>query len=288
MNPKSQSTGNEDFDLIKKDIQRIVKSINGIIYIKPNDPHFHSKLERYGQSLPKGADLEQPIDMVKARIKEYVNNVNNIRLANFPKNFQSYISGLQQKGCNFRIIDNSVIRINAIEIRADHQTGQVSVFFNKSKLLSGREIWSPDDIEAMFKEAEGMLKERSIPEEELPGLVMNSYRTLRIMQEYQKISNANLVPLHLVHGEFILEMVRKQLKGKSGFDKKITEVFLPEWAFLYNIERYRQLLPKLPEEQKVTFVTGSQAQTEKYGMILNGLNPQLDYKKFCFIQGSVR
>jgi hypothetical protein len=89
MNPKPQSTGNEDFDLIKKDIQRIVKSINGILFIKPNDPHFQSKLEKYGQSLPKGGDLEKPIDTVKARIKEYINNVNNVRLANFPKNFRS-------------------------------------------------------------------------------------------------------------------------------------------------------------------------------------------------------
>jgi len=66
-------------------------------------------------------------------------------------------------------------------------------------------------------------------------------------------------------------------KPTSKIDKYLD---FPLWAFLYNLDIYRSL--EIPIEQKLGFQTGSQVESSK-GLVINGLNPQDDYKVMCYV-----
>lgn len=284
----SPSDALENFDILKKDIQRLVKSLEGIQSIKPNDPLFLSKLEKFGQKFPAGDDLKQTADDIRQRLNQYVLDSRNQRISDFTQNFNKFMKQVQDQGKNHRITDNTKIRVEELEFQADPKNGYINVLFNKIVLIPWREVSSADDIWLTYDEASTTLRKSSIPENILPEIVVMAYSSIRSKQEYEKKLNAHLVPVSALHEEMIIGLLRNQMKGKSALSKKFKDIYLPDWAFRYNLDRYRSLLPTLPEDKKVVFQTGSQLETERNGVVLNGLNAQEEYKKFCYVMGSVR
>ena len=81
---------------------------------------------------------------------------------------------------------------------------------------------------------------------------------------------------------FRVALVERELK-QGRPDKKLAWAECPKWAFLYNLDRYRQLGSTAGEE-RLTFETGSQQdQVNGLGMTLNGLSQEQEYKVCCWV-----
>jgi len=274
----------DQYELLKKDIRLLNRQLGGINSIKQTDPKFLSKIEKYVENLPDDDDFQLRVKSIKKRLNDIIVHNKTIRIKEFSNNLNKFIISLQEKGVPHRIIDSANIRVNCIEIIANHQNGQARILYNKSVVLPWQDVYSASDIQKMCNEANIMLKRSELPEATLSTIFSSAYQNIRIRQVNKKI-NPDMVLLEQLHQETIIELLRLQFKGKFSCDRKFKEIYFPKWAFLYNLDRYRVILPNLPESQKLQFQTGSQAETEKYGIILNGLIPTQDYKKYCFIKG---
>ncbi|WP_373061006.1 hypothetical protein [Gemmatimonas sp.] len=84
--------------------------------------------------------------------------------------------------------------------------------------------------------------------------------------------------------EVRVELVRTALTGGPGAPaRRITRTEMPQWAFLYNVDRYRRLGGGVPSEHRLAFQTGGQSESREYAMVLNGLDAQGAYKKYCYV-----
>jgi hypothetical protein len=90
-----------------------------------------------------------------------------------------------------------------------------------------------------------------------------------------------LVPLVDFYRQLRLTLVRRDLGQRP--DKKLSYVEFPQWAFLYNLDRYRSLSSNIPRETRLVVQTGSQQETQRFGMITDGLDARQDYKVVCYV-----
>lgn len=79
-----------------------------------------------------------------------------------------------------------------------------------------------------------------------------------------------------------MALVRHELEGQPP-DRKLRWGELPRWAFLYNLDRYRALGAAVPEARRLGLQTGSQQESRGFGMVVNGLDAQQDYKTMSFV-----
>jgi hypothetical protein len=49
------------------------------------------------------------------------------------------------------------------------------------------------------------------------------------------------------------------------------------------LDLYRKIASSLPNHQRLGLLTGSQTETSKEGLTINGLDPNVDYNMICHI-----
>ena len=274
-----------ELELMKKDLLKVDKKIAGIRYIKPQDPKFLDKLDVYQKSLPKGSDIGSLIDDISLKLKEYIEEKNKVRLISFRPLINTFLESLQSKNKDYRIIENTAFRVDCFEMEIQPANGSIRLLFDKNVIMSWKPVQTINDIELCFQESIKKLNDAEISIDTFSSMMYQGYQRIRIKQEKERKPNSQFVLLKALHEEIIIELFRSQVKGKKNLNVKFKEIFFPEWAFQYNLERYRAQLMKIPEEKRLLFETGSQADTERFGVVLNGLSPQSDYKKFCYVRG---
>lgn len=283
MNDKTTSSDAE-FDVMKKDLLKIDKKISAIRYIKPQDPKFLDKLDAYQKSLPKGEDIGAFIDDISSKLNIYIEDKNQFRRANFRPLINEFLESLQSKNMDFRIIENTLYRVGCFEMETQPHNGNIRISFDKNVIMPWKPVESIADIDACFLECTKKIKDQEIPIEQFSTMLHQAYKRIQARQVKERKPNPEFVLLKSLHEEILIELFRFQVKGKKNLNVKFKEIFFPIWAFQYNLERYREHLSEVPEERRLLFETGSQADTEKYGIVLNGLSAKSDYKKFCYIR----
>jgi len=283
MNDKT-SPSDPDLEIIKKDLLKIDKKIAAIRYIKSQDPKFLDKLDAYQKSLPKGSDIGALIDEISLKLKN-TSMKNQYRAKYFQPLINQFLESLRAKKMDYRTIENTLFRVGWFEMETQPATATIQISFDKNVILPWRPVQNLEDIESCFQECTKKLKDTEIPLDNFSTMLYQGYRRLRAKQEKERKPNPQFVLLRTLHEEILIELFRLQVKGKKNLNAKFKEIFFPEWAFQYNLERYRSQMSEIPEEQRLLFETGSQADTERFGIVLNGLSAQSDYKKFCYIRG---
>lgn len=276
----------EEFKVIKSDIQKLVKILDEFKKIKSinsTDSDFLSKLKKYQQRFPSGDFIKNTIAENQNHIVEFIKSAEISRISDFNVYYNQFIESLQQEKVPYRLIEKN-IRIGEVEIQINLQNAQIRILFNKLLLKPWVDVWSASDFDKIVNDAINELKGAEIPEEILTTLISDSYQNIRNIQMLNKKPNSELVPIYRLHKEMILGLLQNQMKGRNGLEKRYTDIYFPEWAFRYNLDIYKSILPNLPQEKQLIFMTGSQAETEQNGVVLNGLNPRMDYKKFFYIR----
>jgi len=285
MEEKPDSITDNDFEIIKKDMLKIEKKISAIRFIKPKDPKFLEKLESYQKTLPRGAEIGPILDEVSKKLKDYIESSNKNRLSFFRPLINQYINSLQGRNIVYRMIDNTLFRVGCLEIETQPEKGNIRILFNKNTILPWTPVREMNDIESSIQAAHAKLKEMEVPLDEFSRMLHYAYHKVRARQEKERKPNPDYVMLKPLHSEILVELFKRQLKGKKNLNVKMKDIFFPDWAFLYNLDLYRAKLSQIPEEKRLLFETGSQSETEKYGVVLNGLTAQSEYKKFCYLRG---
>lgn len=285
MEEKPDSITDNDFEMIKKDLLKIDKKISAIRFIKPKDPKFLEKLESYQKTLPRGDEVGPILDEVSKKLKSYIESSNKNRLTFFRPLINQYIESLQGKNISYRIVDNTLFRVGCLEIETQPEKGNIRILFNKNTIFPWTPVREMNDIESSVQASHAKLKEVEVSLDEFSRMLFYAYQKVRAKQEKERKPNPGFVMLKSLHSEILVELFKLQLKGKKSLNVKMKDIFFPDWAFLYNLDLYRAKLSQIPEEKRLLFETGSQAETEKYGVVLNGLSAQSEYKKFCYIRG---
>jgi hypothetical protein len=274
-----------ELEIMVKDLIKIVKKIDGIKYIKPQNPKFLEKLEAYQKSLPRGSDIGPLLDGISFRLRDYIEEKKQYRAKNFQPLINEFLESLRTKQRDYRIIENTLFRVGWFEMETQPVNGTIRILFDKNVILPWRPVHNLGEIESCFQECTNQLKDVEIPIDKFSNMLYQCYQRLRTEQEKKRKPNSRFVLLKSIHEEMLIELFRTQVKGKKNLNVKFKDIFFPEWAYQYNLERYRSQMSEIPDEKRLLFETGSQADTEKFGIVLNGLSAQSDYKKFCYIRG---
>ena len=73
--------------------------------------------------------------------------------------------------------------------------------------------------------------------------------------------------------------MRKKRRGEAK-----AAADMPSWALLYNTDRYRASGSQVSHAQRLRFETGSQRETAKIGVTLNGLDSSRQYETLCYVR----
>lgn len=272
----------ESFNFIKNKFYKIDKLVSDFKKINVNDQDSLEKLEKYIQKIPEPSELSLYFEDLKKHLQTHVVEAKRVRSKNFKKVFNDYINWIQEENKPYRIMDTNVLRVGVLEIQSNPKEFFVKFLFNKQVLMSGKNIRSMDEIKKHEEECLGMLKKTEIPEKDIENIFYNAYKSALAAKKKEKSNNQNFVPIVQFYKYVQIELFKNQLENKKPGSNISIE--FPVWALLYNLDLYRKM--KSIDEKRIFFETGNQAETQKSGVVLNGLDPHSDYKMFCYIRGS--
>lgn len=272
----------DDIPKIKKEISSIVTLFNGLDKIKSNDPNFLQKVENYLKKVPSQEEIPRLYENLK-KLERLVQQSNEQKIREFQKNFTAYLTNLNELKIEYKINDTYSVRVGCLEIQGKPENATVSIFYNKSVIIHQKSISTSEDIKTCIKDSMEKLSKSKIEEKLLIDLVYRAYSTLCDEKAKQNPEGANRVPIIDLYKGIIMQLIKNEVWAKKTLNFKLKDFAFPEWAFLYNLDRYKNLHDSIPENKRLIFGRGSQEQTEKMGVVLNGLNPNQIYQKFTYV-----
>jgi hypothetical protein len=284
MEQESGFNPEKELESIKKDFSRIYQPLIDLKSIKIKDPDRDERLKKLLNRLPSGDDLKKPYEETIQRLTIFVKKTETLNKESFSRSKNDYLQSLNTKGIQHRSVDANLLRVDNLEIELKPDTAQIRILYNRAVVLPWKTIRSADDIDQYMAGAQNKLKQAKINEKDLPKLIKNAYDRLKNKKEQEKKMDAYRVPLKPMHKAVITELFLQQINSKNVLNTKI-EIDFPEWAFLYNLDLYRSMQNAIPAEYQLVFETGGMTETEKEGIILNGLTANSDFKKFCYLKG---
>jgi hypothetical protein len=173
-------------------------------------------------------------------------------------------------------------RIGPVELEVRREQAQARILYNREPLIDWILVASRAELSGLLEKSTKLLNAAALPEKLLISAVWGAYEALSTRSTKQVAGRAVRVPLQDLYREFRVSLIRSELAGGRP-DKKLKYAEIPRWAFLYNLDLYRKLLPQAKKDRSIAFETGSQKeQASGKGLVMNGLDSQQDYKVFCF------
>jgi len=167
-------------------------------------------------------------------------------------------------------------RVGRLELAVNRAQGRARVLFNREVVADWTPVRQGEQLEKLITTTDAKLKRAEIPIDLLRESLEAAYEMARRGRSAPRVSMPDF------YRAFRVALVQKELKRGSP-DKRLTWAECPKWAFLYNLDRYRQL-GSAAGEARLTFETGSQQdQLDGLGMTLNGLSPEQEYKVCCWV-----
>jgi hypothetical protein len=271
-------TDRDTLRAIQSEAKQLVKQLGAIAALKPTDREALDKLDAALQRLPDAQTFTSALEELREKAISFLTAARQQRLQEFGRIEADYMRHVREKYGSAREVRDGW-RVGPLELSVRREQAQVRFLYNHEPLTPWNSVASSDDLIQMEHAVEQALKKAEIAEPELVDGLQAAYQTaLRRRSGTQMSPAVAIIDLYL---EFRLERARRELSGKP--DKKLSQTELPRWAFLYNLDRYRSLSSRIPEEKRLGFQTGSMVETTKLGVTLNGLRPEEDYKKYCFV-----
>lgn len=270
---------------LQRDAQAIAKQFEGLAKLKPGDADALEHLEKALKSLPTGEQIARAVDELRNRGNAALSTARTTRAEGFGRIEAEFIRRQRETGVTVREAGNTSWRVGPFELELQRENSRARLLYNRDPMTSWKAIGSQQDLEKLIAEATKSLESAALPESELPDVLWDAYEHLR-RANARADGGAVRVPLLEFFREIRVVLARHELRSGKP-DRKLTRVELPRWAFLYNLDRYRRLLPNLPAERRLSFETGSQHDHQKgLAMVVNGLDANADYKPYCYVYSS--
>jgi hypothetical protein len=285
MNNISFFDENESLALIKKEIIKLMKLFGDIKKIDTNDERSLEKLEKCLQKFPVSSELITQIEVIRSNLDNHIRESKRLRVKNFNSIFNEYLNHLQKSQRTYRLIDKNTLRIEMLELKTDPNRASIRFLFNKKELMPWKNVINTDDIVRYEGECCKMLINIEIPEKEIVDIFYRAYLNALRTKRGEKSTNSSFIQIKELYEEVQIELFRQKLSLKNLGSSKTITISFPMWAFLYNLDCYRKM-HNISDKNRLFFETGSQIETKKNGVVLNGLDPKSDYKMFCYVRGS--
>ena len=236
------------------------------------------ELDAIMKTLPAG--IAASIEAARKAIEVGVATEKERRAASYGAVLASFIAASRDLGRTVREAEGW--RVDELELRTRPSEARVGFFYNRLQIGTWQGVGSIEDLERAYRSALEKLGQHDIAQDVLAEAVWDAYCCLDVRSRKSTAS----VQIRDLHRELRAALVRYELRAKP--DKPIKGSELPGWAFLHNLDRYREFGASIPADKRVTFQTGSQADTQRIGVTLNGLRADEEYRTYCYLQANLR
>jgi len=245
------------------------------------------KLDKTLQKLPAGEGLAAAVEDLRERTHGFVHQVRHNAAEEFRRIEAAFIKEERDAGRPLREVASGW-RLGPFELAIHRGWAQARLLYNHEELIPSRYITSRKELDGLMEEGNELLRAHEIDLGEWIEVVWEAHGNLVNERRRDTTGRVDRVPILDFYREVRVTLIRRELAtGRIG--KKLKYAELPQWAFLYNLDRYRQAARKIDRERLLGFETGSQKeQRERKGLTLNGLDPSDEYKTFCYVFPVVR
>lgn len=266
---------------ILKELKGISKFFNTFDAIKVNGADSLEKLEKALQGIPEENVLAKALGESVDSARKFVEDAKAVRVKTFKKYESEYIKQAISEGKSVREYRNGW-RVGCLEIDEKPEASKVRILYNGEVLIPWSPILSKEDFIVLEDKAMTTLKAEILEFNKMTEIFWEAYRQAFIHRAAN--DDFNIVPMMNFYREVRIALVREFFEGKNPNSKITKYIEFPKWAFLYNLDIYRSLITKVPENKRLSFQTGSQQEvSQNKGMIINGLNPNEEYKIMCYV-----
>ena len=264
-----------------KTFKEFSKYLKAFQSIKPGEANAIEKFERAIKELPAPELLIKALEENITAGRKFIEEVRDIRAQSFKKHETEYIKDLKTEGKHIREYSGGW-RVGKLQINVKPELSKVRILFNGEILINWSNISSKTDFAVFEAKADSMLDRESIPGNEIIDILWESFR--QSLSHMPDKTNTSLVPIRDFYKEVRIALLRKFLDGKNPTVKIDKHLEFPIWAFLYNLDIYRSLGSKIPDNKKLGLQTGSmQEVSQGKGLVVNGLDPYDEYKVMCYV-----
>jgi hypothetical protein len=237
-------------------------------------------LEAALQRLPPTATVAGAVDEIRQRLATLVGRMKQARASAFGQIENTFIKQARQAKRSVKEL-NEAWRVGPLEIQMRRERGQVRIQYNREEVLGWMPVENPEELEDQFKKAESKLAGLELPSEVRAEVFWKAYEFLRRENEAKGATSPGRIPILDFYRRVRVELVGHELQGRAP-DRKLTYTEMPRWAFVYNLDRYRD--QGADGDHRVALETGSSDQQSKgLGLTTNGLEATNDYKTFCYV-----
>lgn len=271
----------QEFNALRAEARKIVKPLEPLGKLKVTQPDLLDKTDSWLRRLPAPEAFAESMDGLRTRAKRFVNSARQARRQQFGSIESAFLRRLDSEGTGVREV-GSGWRVGILCMETKREQSKVRLLYNEEPVVSWSPVKDHEDLAQLVRKALASLEAFALPEPELVELVGRAYHQASLRQREQGRMNAGRVPALVFYLEFRIALVRWEL-GNQRPSKKLKYHEFPQWAFLYNVDRYLALGSKVPKEKRVYVETGSQKEAAQgMGIIINGLDPHRDYKLICY------
>lgn len=250
--------------------QALSKPLSRLGALKATSPSALEDFEKALATIPasSGAAYDAFIDECRAVVQAERQH----RQRSFTRSVGSFVNRLRSSGTDVREVDGW--RVGPLQLEVNPDRTQVRFLFDREPVTEWRSVASPEDLNDAYEHALSSLRDAELDVAAIAESLVDAYIHLSRRESRVRIRDA--------YPELRVGLLRQQLRGKP--DRTIKEFAFPYWAFLYNLDRYRAAASSIPADQRLAFTTGSQAESAKFGVTLNGLRTSDDYRTYCFLE----
>jgi len=245
------------------------------------------KLEKELHKLPSGEGLAAAVEDLRERTHGLVHQVRHNAAEEFGGIEAAFIKEARDEERPPRELVSGW-RLGPFELAVHRERAQARLLYNHEELIPWRHITSRKELDGLMDEGYELLRAHEIDLGEWIEVVWEAHSNLVNERRHDTTGRLDRVPILDFYREVRVTRIRRELAtGRIG--KKLKYAELPQWAFLYNLDCYRQAVREIDREHLLGFETGSQKeQRERKGLTLNGLDPRDEYKTFCYVTRVVR
>ncbi len=230
-----------------------------------------------------GQTIANRIKELRKQSTEIIRELKKVRGENFQSAITAFINK-SRKEMKYVKETEKGWRVNHFEYIMKKETSKLCVQYNRQTMITWTSICSADDISKLESKANTLLKKYEIEFNHLVTAFSDGFKEADRRKKQTSLSVDSPVDIREFIIEFRMVLMRGQLFTKN-VGKILKYADLPEWAILYNVDRYREKITKVPEGQRYVFSVPSQkAQSEGKAILLGGLDFKRGYEYFSGIR----
>ena len=221
------------------------------------------------------AKLDDHVNGFREKLERLVPKLKDQRSRELQASVHKFASEIRKSGTLVQETSDGY-RLGELFLECRPSQGQIRFTYNRASMHSWVKFSSPKELKTLHTQSLRRLHSTAIPDALLKDIFFETYLScdeLFNKKGWVKIEDFYL-PLRKA-------LISSELSTRANVDLSKFASF-PNFAFLYNLDRYRTIRRKIDQNKRLNFEFGAQSETGKFGVLLGGLN-NYDLKKLCWI-----